>query len=36
LIESLRFWIINLSVSGYLVDSNMRLTDELLAMIDAD
>lgn len=36
LIESLRFWIINLSVSGYLIDSNMRLTDELLAMIDAD
>jgi hypothetical protein len=36
LIESLRFWIINLSVSGYLIDSNMRLTDELLAMIDTD
>jgi hypothetical protein len=36
LIESLRFWIINLSVSRYLIDSNMRLTDELLAMIDAD
>lgn len=36
LIESLRFWITNLTISGNLLEDNMVLTDELLELVEVD
>lgn len=36
LIESLRFWVTNLTISSNLIDDNMRLTDALLKLVAVD
>ena len=35
-LDSLRFWVTNLTISSNLIDDNMRLTDELLELVAVD